>query len=344
MNITLIIPTFNRPRFIVRLLSYYALVGFRGWLFIGDSSDESGRAIARESVIQLSNAINVRYFEYPAMNDSQAIHALLSEVTTPYVAFVADDDFLIPNGLQMSIDFLEAHPDYSIAHGQSFLFVLEQSGAYGNIQTLGRYPLRNLENNSGQERLLRLMEHYMVTVFSVHRTKEYQHAWHNVLQLTDRSFTELLPVCVSAIQGKAKQLDCLYLARQGHDQRYLLPDTFDWITSPNWQKSYLVFRDTLAEEIAKQDGISLMDAQAMVKQAFWLYLSQGLTHKWRSRYAPMMTGWKQRAKQITWLYTIWRRARRIVPASSMSLPALLNPASPYYADFMPIYKIVTEKD
>jgi len=134
------------------------------------------------------------------------------------------------------------------------------------------------------------------------------------------------------------------LVRQVHDQRYLLPGVFDWITSPNWLPSYQVFRDCLAKELVQQDEISVDEAREVVKQAFWSYLAKGLTKKWHNQYGHVTRNrLRQTARAIPGARRVWRLLRSLQSRGydEISLPALLHPSSPYHADFMPIYRAAT---
>ena len=62
-----------------------------------------------------------------------------------YVSYIGDDDYLIPNSLEKCIQFLETHPEYSTAHGKGIAFSLDQIGAYGNIESLLEYQLKDNE-------------------------------------------------------------------------------------------------------------------------------------------------------------------------------------------------------
>jgi glycosyltransferase domain-containing protein len=46
----------------------------------------------------------------------------LNQVKTPFVAFCGDDDFILPSGLDQSVDFLNKNSDYSFCQGYSYLF------------------------------------------------------------------------------------------------------------------------------------------------------------------------------------------------------------------------------
>jgi hypothetical protein len=159
--------------------------------------------------------------------------------------------------------------------------------------------------------------------------------YRDVSLLTDKAFaSELLPCCLSVLQGKVKELDCLYLVRQSHGQRYFLPNKYDWINSPNWLPSYQVFCDCLARELARQDRISIDKAQDVVKQAFRLYLAHWSSTSNRLREAIQAFPGAQRVWHALQSLNLRRR-------DGISLAALLRPSSSYHADFMPVYRAVT---
>jgi len=173
--------------------------------------------------------------------------------------------------------------------------------------------------------------------------------YRDVALVSDKAFaSELLPCSLSIILGKVKELNCIYLVRQVHEQRYLLPDMYDWMTSPDWLPSYQVFRNCLTKELVRQDGISLDEARAVVKQAFWSYLAKGFMKKWQGCYGQPRVSRRTRLLQamrvIPGARQAWRGLRSLLPSQrdEMSLNALLDPSSPYHADFMPIYRSVTD--
>jgi hypothetical protein len=164
-----------------------------------------------------------------------------------------------------------------------------------------------------------------------------------VSALSDKTFAlELLPCCLSVIFGKIKQLDCLSLVRQVHAQRYLLPDVYDWITNENWHLAFRYFESCLVTAISLQDKTGLDEIRQVVKQAFWSYLAQSLFRSWQQKYALSHVNLLYNAaKNIPHLYSFWQKMRATIWVSEMSLASLLNPSSPYYADFLPVYRVVT---
>jgi len=343
----IVIPTMNRPDFVVRQLAYYADVGYRHTVYVGDSSESIHVEQVAQAVRRLQSRINIVHIRLPGLNDLQAVRELLYCVREPYAAFVGDDDFLAPASLDRCARFLDAHPECSTSHGVATLCGLGSSGAHGDVTWCGRYAQRPVEQASARERLTDYLGSYFVTLFSVHRTQAFRRDMDAAAPVPDKAFRELLSCCLSIVRGKAKELECLYLIRQAHDQRYLLPDVYDWITSPDWLPSYRIFCDCLVGELARQDGISIAEAQEVVKQAFWSYLGQGLVRKWQARYAQdgrgLASRWRELAKRVPGVRKAWHTIRSFPTSrgNEISLERLRNPSSPYHADFISIYRAVT---
>jgi hypothetical protein len=297
---------------------------------------------------------------------------LLDFVPTPYAACIGDDDFLVPSSLEQCVLFLDSHPDYSAAHGVAGLITLNCNGAHGRIEGASYYQQPKVEGDTASQRLADHLSNYTVALFSVHRIDTWRVMYRAASMLADKAFGgELLPCCLSAIAGKAKQLDCLYLVRQVYNPLYPLldaregnpsessaplnvvattyPDLFGQMTSSDWLPSYEVFRDCLAKELAKTDEIGLDEAQKLVERQFWYFLARGLSRAWHERYMHRAPGVRSRVRmvgrRIAFLRWGWQKVQPFLPGEDkrMSLPALLHPSLPYHTDFMPIYRAFTNQ-
>lgn len=333
--ITLLIPTMNRSDFLIRQLNYYRDIVFRGHICIGDSSNTKHIERNKRAIKALQGNLNIVYQEYPHLNNAECVQRLLDFVSTSYAALVPDDDFLVPAALEQCALFLDKHPDYSAAHGMGVVVRLQSSGAYGKVRWVCRYRQPVIEGEKASQRLLSHLSNYSVTLFSVHRVESWRMMYRDISLLTDRTFAmELLPCCLSVLQGKVKELDCLYLVRQSHGQRYLLPNQHDWINSPNWSSSYQVFCHCLARELARQDRVSMDKAEEVVKQAFQSYLAHWSSTSNRLREA---------IQAFPGTHQVWHtlQSLNLRRRDGISLAALLHPSSSYHADFMPVYRAVT---
>ena len=351
--ISLCVPTFNRPAFIERLLRYYAATGFRHWIFIGDSSDGENATRTQRVVAWWEGRLQVRYEACPGLSSCAALEHLSRLITTPYCAFLGDDDFLCPATLDRCEAFLDDHPDYGAAHGRAILFQLETPGPYGAMGTIEPYPLATLHADTGAGRLVELFTVSLYAVLnSVHRTDTWRAMFRGLSDMAgvrNRNVfkDELIATCVSVIRGKIKALDGLYLMRQAHDS-YHWPHVYDWLTDPGWSPSYQAFRERLVEELWRQDGMNREQASATIRRVFWPYLAQAVTRAWRSEQVAQgrqgLSRLRAAAKRIPGLRRGWRSIRALIQRAwdPFSLPALLYPSSSYHADFMPMYRIVTE--
>lgn len=346
-RITLLIPTMNRSDFLIRLLRYYRDSGFQGYICIGDSSDAERIEQTRRAIEEFRDKPKIVHREYPHANTSECLLGLLDSVSTPYVVYVADDDFLVPSALEKCASFLDNHPDYNAAHGLGVAIRLQSSGVYGQVASIVHYQQPVIEAESASQRLLDHLSNYTVTLFSVHRVESWRKMFRDTSLMTNWAFAnELLPCCLSVIQGKVKELDCLYLVRQGHDQRRVTtPAGGRWTKSPDYLPSYEVFGTCLTNALAQQDGIGADKAKVIVEQAFASYLAKSLIEPWSSRYGiPRLLRigrYVPGARQV-WRSSRWAlRSLNLIARDEIPLQTLLGSSSPYSADFTPIYRAVT---
>src|SRR4051812_7254501 len=99
LAVTLLIPTMNRPEFVARLLQYYASVRFNGRISIGDSSGPDGLNATRIAVRALDHTLDIEYAEYPGLGLADCWKQMIDRLTTPFAAYLADDDFLVPSSI-----------------------------------------------------------------------------------------------------------------------------------------------------------------------------------------------------------------------------------------------------
>jgi len=118
-KVTILIPTYNRPRELHRNLNYLRSVENPYPVIVLDGSKEEFRDQNRNIAASFDNV------EYPKITEEN-LHfgrrlwfACQELVKTKYVVVVGDDDFLIPAGIAPCADFLDEHPDYSCAIGNT---------------------------------------------------------------------------------------------------------------------------------------------------------------------------------------------------------------------------------
>ncbi|GAB2182046.1 hypothetical protein DLREEDagrD3_22690 [Denitratisoma sp. agr-D3] len=349
MDLSIIIPTMNRPDLLLRLLGYYFAVGFDGCILVGDSSSEALFMQASRDMEKFRGRLHIHHVHLPGRSVAAAVMEMNAHVATHYVCLVADDDFIVPAGAEQCIAYLDGNPDYVAAHGVGIL-IASTSGRADEITGASAYPQTVREESGAAQRLLAHLAHYRVVLFSVHRVATWRRMFAQTPipalapGLGDKTFAdELLPCCLSVAMGKVKEVDGLYLVRQVHDERYLLPNWFAWINTASWQGSYQYFRDQLADVLQAQDGVSAESARSSVDEAFRRYISAmaAADHQVPSQ----IRAYARQVRVMRWLWGSLQRMReRVTGGRVVSLQSLQWPRSLYHADFLPVYRAVTQRD
>jgi glycosyltransferase domain-containing protein len=365
---SLVVPTYNRPFFLERLLRYYAHLHFAFPLVVADSSfgpslDENLRIVG-----SVKSSLTVTHQIYsPDMNPYAKLATTLATSQSKYAAVCADDDFLVPDGIAKCLDFLEAHPDYSIAHGRSAAVLIaarSDNGLNGEIRDSSTYPQRTIESDDPASRLEDHLTRHTATYYSIHRRLQILA---NLQQADDQTvdyrFGELLASCLSIIQGKAKCLDVLYMVRRAelgpptrkYSEKMLPWDDLAMLDDFSIRCSR--FQSCLAKELSIACGSSIEDANAEVSRAFLLYLALNSSSAVGQESRRLAGRCIERIGRL--LQTLPGVARAAIldgellrvlkdPRSSyrrvlamkdeMSLPSLLNSRSPFHEQFMDIHR------
>jgi len=106
--LTLVIPTMNRSDFLARLLYYYAENNYKYYITVGDSSEGIHRERGEKIVKKYQKKLKIDYRHVTGYSSLVPyINDLSQRITTPYATFIADDDFLITDGIESCLNFLE---------------------------------------------------------------------------------------------------------------------------------------------------------------------------------------------------------------------------------------------
>lgn len=324
---TIVLPTRNRPKFLRRALRYLASVGCRLPVVVTDSSDAGYLSEVETACQEQARNLNLSIIHFPpALDFPEKIAASLEWVKTNYCVLLADDDFIVPSAIEKCVDFLEAHPDYVLAHGAAVSFRLAPGGDItGPIVELSSYPQMSQESSSGFERLFNHSCAYRTTFYSVHRLATMKEIWGASLD-TDLEFRELIPTFLALSKGKSKRLDIFYMARQSHTASATtqLADKLTWLTTPRFGAGVLRLRKLLADSLAVELGGSESQRLAAVNSLFLMYLTDYLANQ--GGHKLLIEG-----------YTGNERTYEPQPQDQrLEMTSLLRGPSPFFEDFFPI--------
>jgi len=216
MNISIIIPTKNRSKYLFKLLYYYQSINFTGQLIIIDSSDKK-IFIENKKFIELNINLNIKY-DFKNVNELIARRYALKYIEKDYTVQSGDDDYYDPVGMQKIIDFLNKNEDYCCASG--ITYAVSYDNEKNLIKGITKYNTQFSSKSNVLERLKDLnLENTPVIDFSIYRSEIFKKILNNTLD-TERAnlffkriFNEYTFRIYSFIYGKCISLDILYLVR-----------------------------------------------------------------------------------------------------------------------------------
>jgi len=350
-KVAIIISTKNRSSYLNNLLKYYAEIESQHTLYIGDASDTDHINEIIPIIKSLRNDINIVHKQYPEygrgiVDQGNTVKKMLEFVEEEYVVASGDDDYFIPKSLDKCVEFLENNNEFTSVHGYgTFLTYHENEGKH---KIGGKYILSEYKANSASERFKLMLNRYSVLFFSVHRTKIYRKAFKNIekLPLHPALFVEVMPAHMSAILGKSKKLDCLYLIRGINPARYIQSKLLDQIIDSGWSNAVDIFIKTLSEELSTLDGIDEIESKEIVKQGFIDYLEGGIKNYYCNKDVVSLEKINKRVlnkfKHSIPIYVKKFIRNNILLNDYYDRTGQLSKASPYYFEFKSLLNNIKE--
>lgn len=275
--IDLFIPTYNRPFFLRRILTFYSIYKFKHRIIIADSSTNQNKQHNKKIISEFNN-LNILYVD--TFSPKQVSHHKFGEMVklakAKYSVFCADDDFLIPEGIDEAVKFLEKNPDYSSAHGTYIAFYIYRFFKFKKFLWRFIYSIQTINETSALNRLTYHLANYNQVLWAVRRTDRLKIIYSEFLKSKADSvyFGELLPDMLSVIYGKVKRINTFYSARQAFSTAYKYwPSLQDGIKSGIYQSEYGKFKKTLIRNLKKVSKIDLKQANEEIDKAMDSYLS-----------------------------------------------------------------------
>ncbi|MBD8574389.1 TIGR00180 family glycosyltransferase [Pseudomonas syringae] len=203
---TLVVISHNRNAFLRRTMEYYR--HFAGKLVVLDSSNEADTALVEDYPgIDYHHLGHLSYF---GLQEKLAYGS--SIVTTPYMAFAADDDFIVHDALEKCVDFLDANPDYGMCHGYGLMYLCRAT----EVQYFRR-DIKGQEDygsESAAQRVIDFMGHFLPPFYAVTRTRLLRD-WHQSIPAgTSFEWQEIGHSFYLLACAKARILDIPYIVRE----------------------------------------------------------------------------------------------------------------------------------
>lgn len=290
-QLTLVVPTYRRARFVDRLLDYAQETQFPFPILIADSSEGDDAARNSARIAACLSPLQVEHRRFTCGLMEKMFHCV-ETVTTPYCALWADDDLQVPEGLRACLKFLEESPEHASCMGQ---FVAVRRHATETEIYLETYPSR--EESAAGDRILRWSENFYSSFYAVYRTSVLQAMLRACAQASYyercRIIPEVLMGQMALLLGRQRMLglpSIVYQMHEANDSR-VTPCISDDEAFP---EDYRHYRAATAPIFAAAAGISLAEADWVVDRSFrniqrwtggrwWVFkkLAENIRRPWR---------------------------------------------------------------
>ena len=266
-DLTIVIPTYERPKYLERSINFWKNYDFNVLYLDGSINAQN----------DLDLPTHIRYIH---SNSSLQQRLIMStrEVKTPYVCFLSDDEFFIPNVLLRMISQLDINEEFvSIGAGcASFNFknqILELNLKYNKMQ------MEELELPNIKIRLKSHFQDYLPrTIYGMHRAK----IWRNAVlasdlecNIPDRAFEIIFEFMIVA-QGKVKILPEIHWLRSTENQSIGAKVNSEFDFFHNWWMSnqFISERKLVIASITKKLDLSGeldIEFESLIENTFRAY-------------------------------------------------------------------------
>lgn len=150
-KLTLVVPTYNRNYYLSRCLWYHAHFPF-GQIIVADSSPDDKKVVNRETVAKVREmfGVDILYLEYEPETEKYGGDIYrkwgdaVSRITTEYTQICTDKEFIIPTSLEIFIQHLESHSDFTTAQGDEYGVSLNAVHSHTPYHVFNRNPGRRI--------------------------------------------------------------------------------------------------------------------------------------------------------------------------------------------------------
>lgn len=250
-NFTLVIPTYNRPAQLERLLNYLVREKADFSILILDSSASQFRSEVKQ-IVKNKSDISIRYLEFDeTIKPFDKFYEGLCQVKTEFSQLCADDDFILVDGIKKCVAKLKSNSTASVVHGHYFSFLeCEVQGGMDVTQIV--YYSSTIDSPRPLVRLKDLFNHYQALTYGVYRTSILVKILGSIKNVEQILARELLASALAVVYGKAIRLPIFTHGRcSGPSQSYQYWHPLEWLfKSPQGLFSaYQGYRATLVTEI-----------------------------------------------------------------------------------------------
>jgi glycosyltransferase domain-containing protein len=264
--LTVIIPTYNRSEDLARTVRFLRRHSSPFPIIIADGSKDE-QASRNAKCQELGE--NIIYFHVPQepgedtwKNYFRRLDRALQQIKTPYAAFCADDDLLVPESAIQSATFLQANPQYVACHGHYLQF--EYTGDTIRIPNF-EYQSPSIDADEISGRLLQLFSRYEAPFYAVFRIAAMRLLLERCEEPDPPLWPELYHSTAAVIAGKLHRDNTIYCLRNiGNSPHHRVGSTFrsvgEWVADDfdGFLAHYVKYRARALEWAASDSDLNTL--------------------------------------------------------------------------------------
>lgn len=249
VNISIVIPTYNRPECLNRILNYFNnFEKIRPKIYVLDSSHHQYKE-QNKKIIEEQNNITINYNEFnDDINFFEKLNFAINKIETEFIALCADDDFLTEEGIEKSIQVLQKKEDLFSVKGKNLFFIKTMS-------KLREYDFfRGLYDDDSIDRLNKIVEGFFPSLmYQVFRTDKFRRLCNfitlNKYKLPNNNvFLEYLFYFMVVLTGKIEKINLdLNIRDKSVPRGYEFKNFPHSIIDKTFNKEYNSFKSFLRE-------------------------------------------------------------------------------------------------
>jgi len=210
-DLTMVMMTGNRPRMFRSAIAQYAATAPGLRILVADYGSAENQAQSAEVAREFAST--VRHYPFPSDTPwTDRFRFLIERCETRFVVQAADDDFVIPAGLNEATRFMRQHDDYAACHGLNYQVSMTDRPGTLQIDIDCGFVGRTHESDNVVTRLLSLMYWYQGIFYSVQRLENLQQLMVPPA-IRSGAVHELYTACATAIAGKIGRIRSPFLIR-----------------------------------------------------------------------------------------------------------------------------------
>jgi glycosyltransferase domain-containing protein len=212
-KLTILLTIFNRPKHTLSWLDFYIRKSSPFEVFICDGGNDKTLEDELKKIAQNNSKIYYEKFQYYENfeNFHQKFFQAVNKIKTEYIYLAEDDDFLIFQNLDKSIEFLDQNKDYVCCGGKNFEMSIYNENLYKNFAVISEQNINifSVENATPADRVKNMIQRVYSNYNCMFRREVLASIFKNLNDINGFNLwvSELIIILHTCVLGKIKRLD-----------------------------------------------------------------------------------------------------------------------------------------